>query len=152
MDQNRYTMSDCVVPPQAREAANEELHQLLMKVGSNTNPGTSTGDDEAAPAEATTELYEDPKQVETDPPEEPLEHTETVRGEHNKVRSGVLGKTNISKPSADSSEQKLIGQQLAHGSSGAFTTHSVHLRPKSVEKISHPMSLGERVRKLTGSF
>ena len=130
----------------------EELFDLLKKVG-NTNPGTSTGDDEAAPIEAKTDLYEDP-QVETDPAEGPEEHSDAVEAEHDKVRGGVLGKTLDSKPSADRADQALVSQNFSHGASGDFTTHSTHLRSKSVEKVSHPRSftLGERVRKTTGLF
>jgi hypothetical protein len=75
-----------------------------------------------------------------------------VWNEHKKVRQGVLDKAFSGRAKADSADQKLISQNFAHGKSGDFTTHSVHLQGKSVEKVSHPrrVSLMEQVQKLAG--
>jgi len=72
--------------------------------------------------------------------------------EHKDVRSGVTKRVLDSRPKADAVEQKLMAKNFKHVAKGDFTTHSVHLQPKSVEKVSHPraVSLMEQIRRTTG--
>lgn len=131
----------------------DELYEMLRKIG-NSSPGTSTGDDESAPVEKPEDLYTDPPGIETVPPDAPQQHTQEVQNVHDDGRGKMVDRIMDSKPLSDSADQKLISQNFAHGASGNFTTHSLHLREKSVEKISHPRSetLAERVNKVAGRF
>lgn len=133
----------------------EELYELL-KEGIDTTPSTSTGADEQESVDGTTQLYEDPPQVETTPPDDdnPQEHTTGAEEEHKKVRQGVLDNAFEGRGNADKADQALVSQNFSHGAAGDFTTHSVHLQGRSVEKVSYPRSptLREQVRKITGQF
>jgi hypothetical protein len=60
---------------------------------------------------------------------------------HMDTRDGVIGRLLDSAEATTAAEQKLISENFAHGSSGEFTTHSLALRPKSKEKLSHAQSL-----------
>lgn len=67
------------------------------------------------------------------------------------TRQGVVDNALSNRAKADKADQKLIGQNFRHGKSGDFTTHSMHLQGKSVEKISHATpTLMERVVKVAG--
>ena len=72
--------------------------------------------------------------------------------EHKTVRQGVLDNVFDGRSNANKADQKLIAENFTHGKSGDFTTHSVHLQGKSVEKISHPRTptLQDRVLKVAG--
>lgn len=72
--------------------------------------------------------------------------------EHQTVRQGVLDNVFSGRAKANKADQALIAQNFKRGKSGDFTTHSVHLQGKSVEKISHVRTptLMEQVRKTIG--
>lgn len=67
------------------------------------------------------------------------------------TRQELLDNVLSGRAKADSADQKLIAQNFSHGKSGDFTTHSVHLQGKSVEKVSHPRTptLREQVQAVT---
>ena len=71
---------------------------------------------------------------------------------HKETRQGVLDNVLDGRSKADKADQALIAANFAHGSSGDFSSHSVHLQGKSVEKISHPRTptLMDRVLKVAG--
>jgi len=79
-------------------------------------------------------------------------HSSAVQELHDEGREKQLERSFSSKTDADKTHQATISQNFAHGASGEFTTHSAHLRPKSVEKLSHARqpTLMEQVRRLTG--
>jgi hypothetical protein len=67
------------------------------------------------------------------------------------TRDGVVGRLLSSAEEAKRNAQQTIAQNLAHGASGEFSTHSLLLRPKSIEKLGHAPaeSLSEKVRRAT---
>ena len=72
--------------------------------------------------------------------------------EHKTVRQGVLDNILDGRSKANEADQKLIAENFEHGASGDFTTHSVHLQGKSVEKVAHPRTptLMSQVLKVAG--
>lgn len=87
-------------------------------------------------------------------PNQAFHNSDGAFEEHKKVRQGVVDNIFHDRSKADSADQALIAENFEHGKSGDFTTHSIHLQGKSVEKISHPRTptLMERVRRVTGGF
>jgi len=139
----------------------EELYDLLKSAG------TSTGDNEDSSVAGVNRLYDDPE----DRPPAGRSHSNwgdpgpTLNGhpqadhssdgawaEHKKDRQGVLNKLFTKRQEAAASDQKLISENFARGASGDFTSHSVQLQGKSIEKISYPRgsTLQQQVRRLIG--
>lgn len=67
-------------------------------------------------------------------------------------RQGVLDRIFAGRDKANKTDQELMRENFEHVAKGDFTTHSVHLQPKSVEKISHqrPATLLQRIHKHVG--
>ena len=134
----------------------EELLYLLKS-------GAQTGDDEGESTDVgETQLYPDPEQRSSgiDGPwgeaGEPTcdcdsQHSGSAKAEHDKCRRGTIEKALNSKLVADKTEQATIAQNFNHGASEDYETHSIHLRPKSTVKVSHPTNM-ERVHQLTGRY
>ena len=131
----------------------EALFDILQgtKVAGDTDVKTNEDDSTVG----TTHIYDEPEDREpagqSDSPwgeagptkdgnPDPVVYSSGARDQHRETRQGVIDTTFSSKPKSDTVEQKFIEENFAHGASGDFTTHSVHLQPKSVEKISHPRS------------
>lgn len=128
----------------------DELFELL-KHGGDTTPQTSVDpNDESESTEGVTQLYPDPPDHETPPPE-PVQFTSAAVEGSKMTRGGVVDRSLDHKP-ADKADQALIAQNFSHGKSGDFETHSLHLKDKSVEKVSHPRSetLSQMVRRVVG--
>lgn len=85
-------------------------------------------------------------------PNQAFHNSTGVYDEAVKDRQGVVKNVFHDPGKASKADQALIAENFAHGSSGDFTTHSIQLQPKSVEKISHPRTptLMDQVRKIAG--
>jgi hypothetical protein len=57
------------------------------------------------------------------------------------TRNGVVDRSLSSAGAAQQVAQRAVAENLAHGASGEFSTHTLQLRPKSKEKLSHSQSL-----------
>lgn len=64
------------------------------------------------------------------------------------TRNGVVDRSLSSAGAAQQVAQRAVAENLAHGASGEFSTHTLQLRPKSKEKLSHsqPLTLSEQLR------
>jgi hypothetical protein len=71
---------------------------------------------------------------------------------YNDTREGVVERSLSGAGAAAQTAQKIVGENLTHGASGEFTTHTLGLRPKSKEKLSHDQAptLSEQLRKVLG--
>ena len=130
----------------------EELYEIV-KQGTNTTPGTSTGDDEGETTKGTTQVYEDPPGVETKPPDDANDSFSSGAVEASEdVQQGVLNRSFDSKKNSDQAEQALIRQNFTQAVPGRFIAHSVHLKGERVKKAEHPrsQSLLAAVRRLSG--
>jgi len=69
---------------------------------------------------------------------------------HNDTRGGTTQRLFSSRAEADRNAQQTIAQNLKNGQAGHFSSRSLHLRPKSNDKIAHApsLTLAERVRQL----
>jgi hypothetical protein len=124
----------------------DSLFELLQ---SKRAEAVDTNEDDSTVG--TTHLYED--EPEQPKPLQEVNHQSTGVWEgHKKTRQGVLDTVFDGRSKADSADQKLIAQNFAHGKSGDFTSHSVHLQGKSEEKVSHPRTptLMAQVLKVAG--
>lgn len=141
----------------------DDLYELLGKEANET----TLEDNEDDSTVGTLSVYEDPKEREsgtidahwgdTDISEgkklpSAQHHSTAVDKLHADTREGVLDRSFSGKAQADQVHQALINENFAHAASGDYSTHSTHLKKKSVEKVSHVRTptLLERVKGLTG--
>jgi hypothetical protein len=142
----------------------DELYELLQ----SKRASGEVQNNEGASTVGTTSLYDDPEDrveggeqhapwgeegpSEGKRPNQAFHNSSGVYDEHKKVRQGVLDNAFAGRKNTDAADQALISSNFAHGKSGDFTAHSVHLQSKSVEKVSHPRTptLMERVAKIAG--
>lgn len=129
--------------PRANDQAERELMELLTKKAEQVE----TNEDDTRT---------DHNQVYADPPD--YQRTEFGRPQfsgamtelHNDTRGGVTERLFDSRKPADAVHQQTVQQILDNGKAGRYETRSVHLRPKSMNKISHSpaQTLSERLRSM----
>lgn len=141
------------------KAAEDELMELLKSAEKMPDNEDDTRHDRA-------QVYVDPPGRATSGPDAPWGHSpvkpgtklpnqimlgDAVKALAHDTRDGVVGRLLSSAEVAKRNAQQTIAENLAHGASGEFSTHSVLLRPKSVEKLGHAQapSLSEQVRRAT---
>jgi hypothetical protein len=135
------------VQPDQTGVHEDEFYELLKTAG---KPDT----DEDMSTVGTTHVYDEPEdRGEAGTIDAPWGEKGTKDLAHNsngvfdesvKVRQGVINNSFDGKAQADKADQKLMAANFKHVAKGDFTTHSVHLQPKSVEKISHPRAISLR--------
>jgi hypothetical protein len=133
------------------ETHEDELYGLLQKVGGNTTPQTSTGDDEGESTKGVTQVYEDPPGVETMPRDDNQGFSTGAVAADKTVREGVVNNVLDSKPKTDQADRALVRQNFTQAKPGAYVSHSVHLQGEE-PKVAHPRSesLVRAVERLTG--
>lgn len=80
----------------------------------------------------------------------PLRFSDAYADLYDDTRQGVVDRSLSGAGAAQQVAQKTVAENLVHGASGDFSTHSLQLRPKSKEKLSHAQSptLSEQLRKV----
>lgn len=129
--------------PRGHNNAEQELMELLTKKAEQMdNNEEDTRKDHA-------QVYRDP------PGHQNIEFGKLQFGGaatdlHNDTRDGVTERLFSSRRAADQVAQATIAQNFQNGGAGQFSTRSVHLRPKSTDKIAHApsLTLAERVRQM----
>lgn len=78
----------------------------------------------------------------------PLRLSDAYKDLYEDTREGVVERSLSGAGTAQQVAQRTIAENLAHGASGDFSTHTLQLRPKSKEKLGHAQSptLSEQLR------
>lgn len=156
---------DPVFPDNADEHV-DELYELLKTA--DHEPGHLENDEDKSTV-GTTHVYDEPedrgeggsvdapwgeKGTTLDGHPQADHQSDGVWNEHKKVRQGVLKNVLDSTSVAAKADQALLSKNFQHVAKGDFSSHSVQLQSKSVEKVSHPRveSLLEQVRRITGGI
>lgn len=144
--------------PRSNESAEDELMELLKSGEKLQTNESETRRDKAM-------VYADPPGRAPSGPDAPWGNSpvppgtklpnqimlgDAVKALAHDTRDGVVGRVLSSAEVAKRNAQQTIAQNLAHGASGEFSTHSLMLRDKSVEKLGHAPaeSLSERARRV----
>jgi len=130
--------------PRYDDRAEQELLELLMP---KTADAVVNNEEETRHDHA--QVYADPPGYKAPDFIRP-QFGDAMKDLHNDTRSGVTQRGFSGRGEADRSAQQTIAQNFANGAAGKFTTHSLHLRPKSIDKMAHSpaLTLVERLRQL----
>lgn len=143
-------------------SADKELYDLLSKSASDESPG-DTGETTVG---VNPDLYPDPEdrpagnmdarwgESDGKDGQTPLHYSKETLRQFKEGREKMLASLFDNKNSSDSTDQKLLGQQLSHAASGDFETSSPQLASKTdmaIHKTSSiPETLADQVRRITG--
>lgn len=130
--------------PREHDRAEQELMELLT-----SKTAEQVDNNESDTRTDHTTLYRDPPGYEG-PDFGRLQIGGANTDLHNDTRGGVTDRLFSSRRDADRAAQQTIAQSFENGRAGGFSTRSVHLRPKSNDKIAHApsLTLAERVRQM----
>jgi len=130
--------------PRTDDRAEQELMELLMP-----KTAEQLANNENETRHDHTQLYRDPPGYMETTFGRP-EFGGAMKDLHDDTRDGTTKRLFSSRAEADRSAQQIIAQNLTNGAAGRFSTRSLHLRPKSNDKIAHTpsLTLAERVRQM----